>query len=388
MTHRIEPFFFFFFLDMTHRIEPFLQWLKELNSFFFKKRPWLKELKLFSIRLEIFVFQTKIMSQRIQPFGFQKKNSRNWSFFFGWMTQRFFKIWLSELNFFFQMWLTKKWIFFERYSKNWTLFIVLKHWTSFSNKTPRIEPFFNTTQRFCSFNMTQIFLNMTQRIEFFLKKKKNFSFLNMTHLIELFLDPTDRIEHFLNTPQRIELISWIWRKELNPLFLEYDEKNWTVWFLKTTHRIEPSFFVTQRIELFLEHGSRNWPFLYKKKPLRLEPFFSLNMTQRIEPFFWYDLENWTTFSKWRKELNLLFLEYDAKNWTLFQIWRKELDPFSNMTPRNDFFFVRLQELNPFKYDSKILFFKYDSKIDICLHMTQSIEHLFQIWLKELNTFFL
>ena len=108
--------------------------------------------------------------------------------------------------------------------------------------------------------------------------------------------------------------------------------------------------------------------------LRLEPCFSLNMTERIELFL-IRLGKLNHFFKWRKELNLLFLECDGKNWTLFQIWLQEMNFF--------FFEIRLTELNLFKYDSKILFFKYDSKI--FLHMTQRIE-LFFVWLQELNFF--
>ena len=139
---------------------------------------------------------------------------------------------------------------------------------------------------------------MTLRIEpffFFWKRKKNDSqdlFLKKQRTFFFFWIWLTSLNFFWIRLTELNIFG-IRLKELNPLFLEYDAKNWTVWFLKMTHRIEP-FFVTQRIgtffciwlkelnflydsqncffsisthriELFLEHGSRNWTFFFKKK---------------------------------------------------------------------------------------------------------------------------
>ena len=99
-------------------------------------------------------------------------------------------------------------------------------------------------------------MNMTYRIDFFWKKKtmpqRNELFFDITQRIEPlkkkvmiqridffsftlrtdFFSTTHRIEpFFFEYDQRIEPFSWVWRKELNPLFLEYDAINWTVKFL-------------------------------------------------------------------------------------------------------------------------------------------------------------
>ena len=112
---------------------------------------------------------------------------------------------------------------------------------------------------------------------FFLKKQRTFLFwIWLTSLNFFWIRLTE-----LN-------IFWIRLKELNSLFLEYDAKNWTVWFLKMTHRIEP-FFVTQRIDFFFCMWLKELNFVYDSQnffPFRLTKLnFFLNMAHVIEPFF-------------------------------------------------------------------------------------------------------
>ena len=119
---------------------------------------------------------------------------------------------------------------------------------------------------------------------------------------------------FLDMSQSIQVFFWIRRKELHPFF-EYDAKNWTLFSLNTTQRIEPFFLwirrkelnplslnTTQRIESFFLWTWRKELKALFKMTRRIEPsrkncsktwtFFFLNLTQRIEPFFWMRLKNW------------------------------------------------------------------------------------------------
>ena len=230
------------------------------------------------------------------------------------------------------------------------------------------------------------------------------------------------------------------------LFLEYDAKNWTLYFLNLTQRINWTIFsnMTKRIEpffsnmtqsndlfffeydsqnwFFFEYDSQNWtffvPFLWIW-PKNWTPFF-LNMTHRIEPFnFWKWLTELNLLFSWLKALNL-FLN-DSKNWTYFWMtqrielifeWLKELN-FLKWLKELNFFQFRLTEMNPFffEYDQRIGLFilEFDAKNwTFCfLSMTQRIEPLnylnttqrvqlfffeyefnlfFWIWRKELNSF--
>ena len=284
------------------------------------------------------------MTHRIEPFSF-KLDSKNWIFFF-------------EYD-------AKNWIFFFLIPlKEWNLFLVrLKEVNLFLTWLKEVNFFF--------FGKSLKELNF-----FFQYDSQNWTFFNT------------------NTTHRNGLISWIWRKELNPLFLEYDAKSWTVWFLKMTHRIEPSFFVTRRIELFflhmtqrievifewlkelnffsvsthrielfLEQDSRNWT-LFFKMTLRFEPFFSLSMTQRIEPFsdttwlieplFLYDPKNWTFFKKTQRNERFFI---SLKELNFFPVWLTELNLFfwktKRITELNLFFWMRLTEMDLFlEYDAK------------------------------------
>ena len=157
--------------------------------------------------------------------------------------------------------------------------------------------------------------DMTQRIQLFYDSKnwtffeniifKNwtFFFLSTTHITDLFENTIHIIEPFLNMTQPF---FWIWLKELNLSGMRLKELSFffRMWLTElslfyVTHRIEP-FFMTQRIE----------------------PVFK-NTTQRLNPFVQYDSENWTLFFFKKKKKNL-----------------KELNLFLNMTQRTDFFLKR------------------------------------------------
>ena len=126
----------------------------------------------------------------------------------------------------------------------------------------------------------------------------------------------DKLSEF----KRIELFL-VWLKEL-PLFFQCDSKNWTLFFQYDSKdwtfevwfkELNPVFFnMTQRIEL-LKYDSKNWTFFLNTTHRIKDFFFSFwlkelnvtqsiessffNLTQRIEPFFFfqYDLKTWTFF---------------------------------------------------------------------------------------------
>ena len=136
--------------------------------------------------------------------------------------------------------------------------------------------------------------NMAQRIEFFcLVSVKELVFSSMTHwklLKELFFHVSE-LNFFL-----------IWVKEFNSFF-KYDAKNWTLFSLNTTQRIESFVFeydAKNWILFFFEHDAKNWK-LCLKRTRRIEP--SRKIAQRLETFFELDSKNRT-----------LFFECDSKNW--------------------------------------------------------------------------
>ena len=132
--------------------------------------------------------------------------------------------------------------------------------------------------------------------------KKNWTFWTRLYELKPFFHTQkkgrEEFNFFWNVTQRIEPFLMTQRIDF---FLNYDSQNWTFLFFKIWQRSEPSCYMTRRIEPsffhdskelnFLECDSRNWT-------------FSLNMTQRIEPFVFS--KDWT------------LLEYDSKNWTFFQ----------------------------------------------------------------------
>ena len=159
----------------------------------------------------------------------------------------------------------------------------------------KIEPFYDS-EKYDSKNWTSShFLDLTQRIEFFLwlqafwrkNESKNWTFFSVglkelnffsmfflirhTELNHVFSEYDTELNHFfLNTTHRIEpFFSWVWFKELN------------IFFLNVTQRIDFFSNMTQRIEFFL-YDSKNWTFFWTWL-IELNHLF--NMTQRIEPFF-------------------------------------------------------------------------------------------------------
>ena len=303
----------------------------------------------------------------------------------------------------------------------------------------RIEPLRKKAQRIELFffwiwlkELNSFFLNTTQRIEPFFECDSNWNFwlkISQKNSKLIFShDPKNRTRFFS-----------IWLKELN--LFRLDSKIWcySVW------PKELNFFWLGLTELdpFLEYDSENWIFswvfymsTFFKNDAENWTLFSLNMTQRIEPFFLW---------MWRKELNPFFfecdvknwnffLEYDAKNWTLFLfeakkrtfislIWMTPRIVFSNkkysmnwtfwnMTQRIEhlnhvskrrlrewnslkFFLKWLIELNLFFSFSRWLkelksFFNMTQRIEpfVFLKTSQRIEYFFQKMLKELNLSFI
>ena len=246
--------------------------LKELNVFFLKKI-FLKELIFLWLKGLIF-FKT----QRIEPlFDF---DSKNWTFFeYDWKNWTSFWVWFKELNLCFE---------------------------------------YDSTNR-------SHFLNVTQKIKFFVQKVKKLNFFENSKLI------------FLMMPK--------WLKELDPFFMTQriepflcDSKNWTLFFCMT-QRIEPcvkkkrlkesnSFERTHGIEPLFMNLFSMW--LKELKSFfnmtrRIEPFLFSNMTQRIEIFL---------FSSMTRRIEPCF-KYDSKN--CFWIKTQRFEPFSDLTQCIDFF---------------------------------------------------
>ena len=220
-------------------------------------------------------------------------------------------------------------------------YYVFKNWTLFSNKTPRIEPFFNTTQRFCLWKWLKKWkiLNMTQRIELFECDSKIFSQRLSKHWT-LLLNMTHRIEPFCS----------IWLTEWNPSF-QFDSKNWTLfwndlknWLFWKNESNNSNPFWTWFTELnihFEKYDSKNSTLLfnmtYRIKSfsstwlIEINPFFSallkelnrlfLNMTLRFQLFSAkkYDSKNWAFLQYYSENWSFLFSN-DSENWTLFSIW--------------------------------------------------------------------
>ena len=150
-----------------------------------------------------------------------------------------------------------------------------------------------------------------------------------------------------------------------------------------TQRIEPSFWtcfnelnlllfdVTQRVEPFSWYDSKNWTFFSVTQRI----VFFKRLTELIS-FVKYDSKNWTFFEcdskNWIQKhdsKNWNFYEYDAKNWTLFWIWLKELSLFSVWLKELNFFSIWLKKMSPL--------------IKVCFKKLI----ISKIWLKELNLFF-
>ena len=201
----------------------------------------------------------------------------------------------------------------------------------FLNLTQRIAPTFlfhdsNTWTFFTWLKELNLLIYVTQILELFWKfwfkemdlffsRLKVFHQSTITHRIK-FLNPTHRIDFFCELNR---LISWIWRKELNPFFkISLKELNFFLrlkelnFLINMTQRTKLFFeSVTQRIELFLKRCLKEF-FLevclkeFNSFSYTTERIVFSNMTLRIELVFECDSKNWTCF-----------FEYDSKNWTFF-----------------------------------------------------------------------
>ena len=193
---------------------------------------------------------------------------------------------------------SKDWFFFffEKINQIIELFLCLKELSPVKNLTQ--ELFFSKTwlkelcQKKKSKNLTSFY--MTQRIElFFCCDSKNWT---------SFLYDSKNWTCFFNMTQRIE----------------YDSKDWTFFCFNMTQRIV-SFFRWLELNAFF---FSMW--LQELKKI-------LNVTQRVELFFWRDSKNWTSFFFLKKNETLRNETFSIwlKDWTFFLIWLKEL----NMTQR-------------------------------------------------------
>ena len=383
-----------FWKNMTHRNWTLLFNMSQRKWLHFWS--WLKEYFFFNIRL------------KEQWFCFGNSDPKNWTFLKK-------HIWLWELNLFFTK--SKNWSFFTNmtHSKNSSLlnlFIWLKELNSFLNMTQRIglvskwlkelNLFLKMTQKFCSLDLTQnwfFWLWLSERYCFvyfdsnnwtvFKIRPKGLNFFDwlinmiqrivfslMSHRIEHFFEH-ERIEPSFFMTQRIEPIflerlNWtLFRsKELNILF-EYDSQNWTL-FWNVTQRIEPSFHKwLEDLNFLLQICLIEITFFWKKKKKDdSKNWFSENINQIIQTLFW-----------WLKELSFFltnmthgtepFFPCDSRNWTLL----------SNMTHSNWIllFFDMTQRIEPFlEYDSK------SWKIFMSFWLKEL--NLFWIWLENLNFF--
>ena len=238
---------------------------------------------------------------------------------------------------------------------------------------------------------------MTQRIElffFFEYDSKNRTFFECDSNWNFWLKISQKNSKliFSHDPKNRTRFFSIWLKELN--LFRLDSKIWcySVW------PKELNFFWLGLTELdpFLEYDSENWIFswvfymsTFFKNDAENWTLFSLNMTQRIEPFFLW---------MWRKELNPFFfecdvknwnffLEYDAKNWTLFLFEAKKRTFISLiwMTPRIVF--------SNKKYSMNWTFWNMTQRIEHLNHVSKrrlrewnSFKIFFLKWLIELNLF--
>ena len=328
MTHKNDTLF------MTHRIEPLFKnhfsiWLKVLNS---------------SNNSKNWIFFLNI-TQRIIPFFFEY-DAKNWTLFW---------IWRKELNSLWT-WLERIEPLFEYDSKNWISFWV---WLKKSNFF-----FLNTTQKIeilvekivKTFKM--VFLQDSKnRTRFSQYDSKNWTFFDLTQRFYLF-SLTPRIELFFWLGlTELDPFSWIWLRELkfSWFFSCLQELNF---FQKWRRELDPfSLNLTQRIEPFSDMTQR------------VGPFF-LNMTWRIQPFVYHD----------SKELNLSFVKIWFKYLNLRLSMTQRSEPsFMNFTQRIELFFVNMTHRSE-------SFFAHDSKKWTFLNITQRIEPFFLIRRKELNFF--
>ena len=324
------------------------------------------------------------MIQRIEPFFFEY-DSKNRTFFFS--NWNFWKIVKKIKIDFFHMTRRIEPAFFQYDSKNWTFSIGLKDLMLFS-LTQRIELFLTRTDRIGPFSWIWL-----RELKFFLGFFTCLLFWKMMQRIEPFFLWIWRIEPFV-------LWMWLkWRKELNPFFL-FEAKKRT--FISLTWMTPRIVFFKQKIlnELnFLKYDSKNWTF---------EPCVKKNREWNSEKY----VELWLKWSKWLIELNLFFWTFSRwlKELKSFCSMTPRVQLFlcSNMSQRIDPFFfwlkelcvflIWLKELNPFSLNmtqriEPFVFFQNVSKNWIFFSKkcsknwtSLSFELLLFTWLNELNFF--
>ena len=205
--------------------------------------------------------------------------------------------------------------FFECDSNNWT----------FWNVTPRIEPFFERDSKSWTFFWTWL-----QELNFFFFWKtwhsKTWTFSNLTQGLKIFLKWLKNWTFFFTWLNKWNLCL-VWLRELNPLFL-----NMFQW-------IEPSFSLTQRIELF---------------------FMSRNTIQTID--FFHDSKNWTILST-----------NDSKNWNIFESKNWIFSKKKNRLKELNLFSTWLKEFNMTQRIEPFFCFSLTERFFIFLNMSQRIE---------------
>ena len=155
---------------------------------------------------------------------------------------------------------------------------------------------------------------MTQRIEPF------FCF-NMTHRI--FVQKK-------NVSKKCTLFS-VWLKQLNPLF-EHVSMTWTL------------FVVTQRIEPFSWYDAENWTFLFTwLKDLSLVTWLK-DFIIFFKAIIIMTFKNWTFLKNMTQRIAPFFFLLDSKNWTSFFCTTQRIEHFFSVTQRIEPFF--------FEYDSQ------------------------------------
>ena len=229
--------------------------------------------------------------KNLNSFQKKKNDSKNWTFFECNSKSWIFWVWLEERNFFFFF---KKWLkelkSLEHDSKNFFFWMWLKElnfWVCQKKKRLKELSFSQKydTKNWTSFQyVSKIFFNMTRRIEpFFITWFKDLVFSHQKKNSKIFFK-THRLEPFKK----------YFQKKKN------DSKNW--FFLNFIHRIEHLFRIQlTELNAFFNMTHRNWTlfstWLIEIEPIFLNVILSGKMTQRIEPFCF--------FQQWLKWLNSL-----------------------------------------------------------------------------------
>ena len=206
---------------------------------------------------------------------------------------------------------------------------------------------------------------------------------------------------FESVTQSTEPSFSIWVNESNPLF-QYESKTWTFFWLEELNffwiliqRIELFWIWRKELNLFSWIWRKDWSFSLKFWQQRIELSFQkwlneLNMTQRIEPFFFqFDSKNWTfcLFQNVTQRIELLnsftnmAYSKSSTHLNLF-IWLNELDLFYMtlriepdwiITQRIESSFSWLKELNPLKRLNELNIFVIQRIVLSLLNVIQRIE---------------